>query len=187
MQVRQLQPPSDLPVTLDELKLHCRVDFEDDDTSLQMMLEAAVSQLDGFAGSLGRSIMSQRWALDLPSFPRCGYVDLPLGPVASVEEVSYADTSGDDQVLDAEAYAFHGTSGRLTFLSPPSTAPGHDAVRIEYTAGWADASAVPANIRAAILLIAADLYEHREAGSQQPINLNPALGRLLRPVARVRV
>jgi uncharacterized phiE125 gp8 family phage protein len=70
-------PPSSFPVTLDEVKKHCRVDHSDDDDLLQAYIEVAVTHLDGWSGILGRCMLNQTWKFSARCWPGCMLIPLP--------------------------------------------------------------------------------------------------------------
>lgn len=57
--------PTEVPVTLGQMKAHLRVAHDDDDGDIESRLEGAVAHLDGWGGVLGRCIMPQTWAIDV--------------------------------------------------------------------------------------------------------------------------
>lgn len=78
---RLVTPPSDLVVSVDEAKGHCRVDGGDEDLLIQHYIDAAVVYLDGWHGVLGRCISRQVWEVD---YPAAGCWRLPLPDVETV-------------------------------------------------------------------------------------------------------
>lgn len=78
----RITAPSELPVSLHELKQHLRVDHDDDDNTLFSLQGGVVAQLDGWSGVLGRCIMPQKWGVD------CSVLDtifIPLPDITTVE------------------------------------------------------------------------------------------------------
>jgi uncharacterized phiE125 gp8 family phage protein len=61
--------PASTPVSLSEAKAHLRVTSSAEDAVIQMYLDAAVSYLDGWAGVLGRCMVTQTWAQTFSDFP----------------------------------------------------------------------------------------------------------------------
>lgn len=157
--------PTDTPVSLTEVKAHCRVDGSESDTVLTAYLAAAVDHLDGYAGILGRALVTQTWRQDY-----CGFAPklrLPLGPVASITSVTYFDADGVSQTLADTVYTTLADSrGAYLALKPdqvwPSTYRRADAVSVTFVAGTS-AVAVPAAIKAALLLLVSHWNENREA------------------------
>ena len=56
-----ITPPVAMPVTLAEAKEQCRVVDAESDARIEGMIGAAVAELDGYSGILGRCIMPQTW------------------------------------------------------------------------------------------------------------------------------
>lgn len=96
-------------------------------------------------------------------------LELPLGPVQAVTGITYIDTDGQEQTLDPALYdVFTGARpARIDKAFGASLPAGRrqlSAVRVTFTAGYGAAAAdVPADLRAAMLLIVGHLYAHREA------------------------
>lgn len=182
-----ITPPSDTPISLSEVKGHCRVDHNDDDTVLTSLLNAAVAYLDGWSGVLGRCLVTQTWRQDFDAF---GILRLPLGPVASISSVTYYDADNEQQTLSADAYALLADElGAYVGLKPdqswPSTYGRADAVSVTFVAGTAAAD-VPWPIKAAILLLVAHWYENREAAAAGAMSELPmAVSALISPHRRI--
>lgn len=163
-----IDPPAGAPVSLAEAKTHLRVDYTEDDTLIQSLIDAATARLDGPQGGLGRSLITQ--TLELRSW--CfgvGSIELPYPPVIAVSSIKYDDTDGAEQTVDTSIYR---TVGIGTYRprvllaynkSWPTARWDAEAVRIKYTAGYGAAgSDVPAPIRQAVLLHVGTLYAQRE-------------------------
>lgn len=185
--VRTIAPASE-PVTLDEAKLHCRVDHDDDDDLIEGLIAAATGYLDGWTGILGRALITQTWRQDFHCF--ADRMRLSLLPVASITSVTYYDASNEQQTLDDGVYGlFTDGAGPYVGLKPDQTWPGvygrRDAVSVTYVAGAAEA---PAAIKAAMLLMIGHWYANREAASDAPRTALPmAVDALLRPYQAVGV
>lgn len=191
-------PPSAAPVTLAELKAHLRVIERDgngnvlpyeDDTLIEAYIKAAVDHLDGWAGILGRALVTQTWRQDFAGF---GCLRLALGPVASVTSVTYFDAANETQTLPSATYV-RLTDARGTYLglapnaSWPRTFARQDAVSVNYVAGQAAAD-VPAAIKTAIMLLVGNWYANREAATETAMSVLPlGVQALLAPYRRVGV
>jgi uncharacterized phiE125 gp8 family phage protein len=149
-------PPTNAIVPLDDMRLHVRRDDNDDDEAILAAEKAAVRHLEKLTGRL----MPARSAkLRLSRLP-CGKspIDLPGGHVQSIDSVSF-----DGASQDAADFTVAGNG-------PARLIPGEEwpfftdqekyNVEITYTVGFA---AVPEDLKAAIKLLAAHLYENREA------------------------
>lgn len=147
-------------VSLDEAKSQCRVRHSDEDALITRCVAAAISHIDGPGGWLGRAIGLQTLELRLNSFA-CTDIRLPYPEIVSVESVKYIDGAGTEITMVAEAYELIGQDVSPVWgTSWPSTRGSREAVRIRYDAGYEND--VPEAIRAAILLMTADLYRQRE-------------------------
>lgn len=160
--------PETTPVSLTEAKAHLRVDFDDDDTLIASLIDAATAHVDGWTGVLGRALVTQTWRQDFSRFALC--LHLPLAPASSLTSITYYDAENVQQTLSADIYQLlTDARGPFVSLKPDQIWPGsydrEDAVSVTYVAGYGDADAVPAPIRAAILLIIGHLYENREAST----------------------
>lgn len=173
------------PITVDEAKLHLRVDGADDDKFIGSLITAARERAELITG---RSLIKSSWTYSLDAFP-CGIsdsypaparttsdklvsawanwqvIELPRAPLVSVDFVSYvADASGLYATLDQSRYAVDKSSepARLfpvvnSYWPTSQAVPG--AVQIGFTAGY---DAVPQSIRVAMLLMIGNWYAQRE-------------------------
>jgi uncharacterized phiE125 gp8 family phage protein len=182
--------PTETPVTLVEAKAHLRVDHSDDDTVLQIYLDAVTAYLDGLSGILGRAMVTQTWRQDFEAWP-CNQLRLPLAPVSAISSISYYDANNASQTLTASGnYALFDDerSPAAVWLSTavlPVLYDREDAIRVTFVAGYGAASAVPAAIKAAMLLMIADLYENRKTVIVgQTVAMTTAAKSLLAPFGR---
>lgn len=178
-------PPIQEPVTLNEAKLHLRLDTAAHDTLLlSIYLPAAREYVEL---RTGRQLMTARYAWHLCAFPS-GIFRLPRPPLQAIDSIVYTDQSGMLRALDPATYVVEPSGVVSGMLAPafgfvwPSVQPGLSAVRIEFTAGYGTTeSAVPRALKAAVLLGMADLYEHAEGQSAERLYANQTLERLLWP------
>jgi uncharacterized phiE125 gp8 family phage protein len=174
--------PSEEPVTLDELRDHCRVFGTAEDDLLVLRGKAARRWCEAFTF---RQFVTATFRLSLDGFPR--EFSLPRPPLVSVEEITYIDVDGVEQELDDSAYRVD-TVGEPGRVQPaygtcwPSARRVAGSVQVVLDAGFGAAAAVPEEFKAAILIVAADLHLHREdtiVGAS--IATIDAAKRLLRP------
>lgn len=176
--------PAVTPVSLTEAKAHLAVTDSNSDTIIQLYLDAAVAHVDGAEGVLGRCLVTQTWDYSLDCFP--DEITVPLPTLQSVTSVKYYDTDGVQQTWDSANYIVAGQR-----IVPVDAWPDFDTDRpypitVRFVAGYGLAAAVPAAIKAAILLYVGDSMANREAGGEQVFE-NPAAQRLLRPYKAWRV
>lgn len=154
------------PLTTAEAKLQIR---HTGDTTEDALIDRCVSAARTWVENYtDRSLLTQTWQLSASQFP-VGKLWLPRAvPLASITHVKYYDGDNALQTLSTSVYS------SVLFEEPaaielavdqswPSVALRSDAVQIEYVTGATAASAVPKPLVQAVALLAAHLYENREA------------------------
>jgi hypothetical protein len=175
--------PAAEPVTLAEAKSHLNVGHSDDDGLIARLIQAAREQTEA---ETDRRWMPQTVTVTLMRFPTCVQDDccfpfdvfkngpsvkgiaLPFAPVSAISAVRYYDEGGTLRTLAANADYLPWLSHLppLIFPAPgkywPLVQAGRPAaVEIECVAGYANALAVPAAAKSAMLLAIGYWYEHR--------------------------
>lgn len=161
-------PPAEALLSVADAKAHLRVDGSDHDAYVQALVAAAEARLDGFAGVLGRALVTQTWRRSFDCFPDGRLQRLPLGPLQSVSSLTYYDTAGSSQTFSASSY--HGVTdaiGPAIVLDDDATWPAiddrPDAITVTWVCGYGAASAVPGPIIQAARLLVGHWFENREA------------------------
>jgi uncharacterized phiE125 gp8 family phage protein len=186
MSLTQISPPSAEPITLSELKDHLRITDANEDALINGALVAAVRAVEARASL---ALLAQQWRLTLDAAPG-ETVILPLSPVASIDAVSVIDAAGAPQVLAPALYeTAAGSPGRLRPAAPwPNPGPRLDGVRIDFTVGYADAASTPEPLKQAVKILAAHLFEAREAASEDRLFSVPqSVDALIAPYREVRL
>lgn len=160
-----LTAPTEEPVSLADAKAHLRVDHADEDVLITSLILAARQAAEA---RTGRCLVTQQWCCTADAWPDNGRVELPNPPLASVEAVSYLDSDGTRQTLDASAYqvivdTLLGVVQPAYGTSWPSARCVPGSIRVDYTAGYGLAAAVPQPIKAWMLLAIGTWYGQREA------------------------
>lgn len=200
MFLASISPPSTEPITLGEAKAHLRVDLTDDDALITALIVAARQYAES---ETGRSLITQSWRLVLDGFPgSCGpagtagpipsllpgnAILLDQAPVQSITSIQYLDTGGAWQTLPESEWVaeLQSAPARITPAfgkTWPTALPQIGSVKVEFVAGYGEASAVPQGIKIWMLLRLAALYENREEVSamrQGKIEPLPYVDRLL--------
>lgn len=180
MALVQTTPPSVEPVSVDEVRLHCRIDNTAEDTLLSMLIGAARLFAESYTS---RSFITQSWRQVLDAFPGNGGMGVPAGvgfslpgnailldrgPVQAITSITYTAMDGSTQTMPSSAYVAD-LSGAPARITPrfgqiwPVTLPQIGSVQVNYTAGYGDSgTAVPEGVRNWILLRVASLYRTRE-------------------------
>ncbi len=166
--------PQGSPLALADLKRHLRVDYTDDDALIEGYARAALAQIEGPRGA-GICLLTQQWRLSLDGLPcRGGWrrepsIEIPMGPVVSIDGVTYLDTSGDLQTLDPALYVYDLDARPVRIVrafqqSWPACQPQPGSVKVTFTAGFGDKPGnVPHDLKVAAMLLVGHWYEHREA------------------------
>jgi len=155
--------PATEPVTLAEAKSHLRVDISDDDTLIGTLIETARIHAENITR---RKFIEQTWDFFFDKFPGDEII-VPFGSLTSVTSVKYIDSDGVTNTWDSESYIVDTDSEPGRVLPeygesfPSDSLYNSNPVIVRAVLGYGD---VPAPIKAAILLILADLYEIREPG-----------------------
>jgi uncharacterized phiE125 gp8 family phage protein len=155
------------PVTLADAKAHLRVVGNDDDTYITSLIAAAGLKIERDTGLIVTGVRSviaaQRdWGV-------MHEVVLRRRPVVSVDSVQYRAVTGAVTTLAADQYRLETPAFGLSLIVPafdavwPELEATRGAVRATYSAGYATAEAVPADVRHAALVLIGHWYEHREA------------------------
>lgn len=162
----QIEPPAEEPVSLDEAKLHLRVDGDEDDAWINRAISAAREYCED---AQGRAFVSRKLRLSLERWPCGRSIHLPRPPLQSIEAVTYMPADGTTKTLDPSLYVVDAASepGAIHLNSDASwpsekLAPGMP-IRIEFRAGYGAAPSVPERVKQAMLLLVGHWYENREA------------------------
>lgn len=185
MTLIQTDPPLAEPVTLAELKAHLRIDAADEDDLLESLIRVARTHLEA---ATGVALMSQGFRLLLDDWPRGGVIQLMRTPVQTIDAILVYNADGVAQtvaltgmLLDAMA-----RPARLLLKHRPRPSQPINGIEIEFTAGFGSAPEAPAELKRAILMHAAHLYEFRGAVSpeMQPAAIPEGYHRLIAPWLR---
>ncbi len=160
----EIERPKNEPVSLREAKAICRVDHAQHDERIEHLRNAARRYVEMFTR---RRLITQKVQLRRSGLG--GVVELPVGPVQAIEEVTYLDTAGASQVLAADQYRLDRS------VQPNRMVPAHlvvwpsiltdvDTVGITLRVGYGDDGwSVPDEFREAILKLVAYWYDAPEA------------------------
>jgi uncharacterized phiE125 gp8 family phage protein len=177
---------SDLPVSLDEAKQHCRVLNGDYDTLIQSLIEAATDYCETVTGRALRKYHTvkqtfDKWPCSPFQFDRQPVLENQPGviPTTAATVVQYYDADGVLQTVDDANYRLQFSSeaaARLEFddaFVEPTYYEREDAIVITYMAGYADIESVPARAKTAILwkteLLFCNLEEWKFAALEKAI------------------
>lgn len=178
--ITQTSGPEVEPVTIEDLTDFLRIP-ELGSSEYHQLLGVAQSAREWAERWSGRQFITATWTTTWAAFP-VYYIRLIRPPIQSVVDITYRDTDGVTQTLDASHYHVVANDTtpyvvRASGESWPSTETHPEAVTVQQKCGYGDAPAdVPWAIRLSILQYAATLWEHRESeivGSVSQLETNP--------------
>lgn len=145
---------------------HLHIDCAEDYAKIEREIAAAVAWMEGPRGILGRCILTQTWAIQVPALQD---MDLPFPDVQSAV-VTYLDQGGTVQTVDPEDYRVRTRRGvgRLIFapdfVVPEVLAGRDDAVTVSAVYGWEEA---PAPLRTAVVALVGHRLRHPEGAPEE--------------------
>lgn len=138
-----------------------------------------------------RALLTQTWDYYLQEWPTGNTIPLPFGNLqngaGTAPIITWKDSDGTETTLTVTTDYLVETNGegigRIVLPYGESWPSGSlypsNPVKIRFVAGWTAAALVPSKVRAAIKMLAADMYENRgERISGQAVE-NEAVNRLL--------
>ncbi len=136
--INRLIPPLAEPVTLAQAKLHLRVDIDDDDDLIDALITSAREMCEDYTE---RAFAASTWELCLDCWPS-GPIYLPRSPALKVLSITYIDTAGTVQTLDATLYTVDLKSIRPRIVPAYNQRwPAHrsqiNAITVTFMAGYA--------------------------------------------------
>jgi len=201
-------PPALMPVSLDEAKLHLKVENNAEDGLIQGLIAAAVSHLDGRIGVLGRALVEQTWRQDFDGFG--GRMCLSPGPVSEIVSITWRDVDGQVSTVSDADYSLQADRSGSAYVewdtnySSPSNLHETAPVSVTFKAGYptvpaveadpeadppveaaAAISTVPAALKAAILLMVGNWHRFRSDGAESGVSSLPmGVSSLISPYMR---
>lgn len=158
-------PPEALP--LEGFKAHLRLGsgFTDDglqDEVLEGYLRAAMAAIEARTGKV---LISRDFAWKIAAWRDSVRQPLPLAPVTAIGQLVLLQAMGDDILIPDTQYHLREDNQRPTLEANGACLPSiphGGSVRIEVTAGFgATWGEIPADLRQAVLMLAAHFYEYR--------------------------
>lgn len=165
--LRKIVPPTVWPVTLTEVKSHCRVDISDDDSYIMGLIAAASTWAEE---QTDQTLITTTLEATYDDFPSWDFV-LPRPPIqpTSVTITYVSGENGQETTITSAAGNFrvdhYSIPGRVypnyTAIWPPARGD-ENSVRVRWVAGYATPQEVPADVRHLIIMLAGHWYESRE-------------------------
>lgn len=164
MGIKRVIEPTAEPLTLAEAKAQCRIDTSFEDDLITAFIASARRSAEH---ETGRSLLPQTWELTVPFADLSQKPDIILQkpPLIAVVSVKYIDANSTLQTLDPSLYAVddYQDKPQLYALGDwPISSCVFNSVVVRYTAGYADESKVPAEIKTWMSVQVSSMYHHRE-------------------------
>jgi uncharacterized phiE125 gp8 family phage protein len=171
MNLKLITPPTNEPLSLEEVKLYLRVDGAEEDTLIQSLITVAREQCESITR---RALVTQTYELTLDDFPSENVISIPLPPLQSVASIMYKDDKGIETTLNPSNYIVDIDSepGKIVLIDRPSFTPyPSSAVKITFTCGYS--SNIPVSVVQAMKLLVSHFYENRDIVINQSVNQVP--------------
>jgi len=167
MSLKLITAPVTEPVSLSEIKEYLRFDTSDTsfDNILNTLIIAAREYCENFQN---RTYITQTWELTFDYFPDFP-LKIPKPPLQSVLNIKYIDYLGVETIFDPSNYIVDTDSepGRIAFAYnkswPSVTLQSVNAVKIQFVAGYGDATVVPENVKLAMKVFITHRFENPES------------------------
>ena len=165
--------PAGEPVTLAEAMAHCARLDEFFGQYVHDLIQKARRTIER---RIGRQFLPATWTHSVDAFP--DEICLEITPVTAVSQIVYVDYLGVTRTLPTDQYQVDISSpDRPARIRPvwglvwPITRVGtYNAVVTTFKAGYADAAAVPAPAKQAILMLVAQWLKYREPVAGEIVN-----------------
>lgn len=172
-----ITPPELEPVSKEQAKEHCHVDFDEDDGYIDALITTARSKLEV---ECSRAFMTQTWEAYPPHFPCARSIKLPLGKLQDIAAFNFVASdgtttatwtvSGSDLLNGSGIINAHintkAEPGRIDLAYskywPVTILKTSNPITIRFTCGYGMQDAVPAPIKHAILLLVEQWYKNRD-------------------------
>ena len=167
--------PSATIVTLQAAKDYLRVDYSEDDTLIQSLIDTARIRLEQYA-SVAMTARTLKVVAYVDEF-----IELPYAPINNISLVEYWDGEAWVAMVVGDYRVIGDTYKKVYFISPIMS-----DFRFTYTCGYAT---TPESMKTALLKMVGDLYEYRESSvesSKPSANLTTAY-ELMKPYKRVSI
>ncbi|CUH81624.1 Phage gp6-like head-tail connector protein [Tritonibacter multivorans] len=164
-------PDAALPLAPFRAHLRMGTGFGDDTLQDEVLLAFLRASLAAIEARTGKVLLARAFQWQTESWGTTAQADgasapLPVAPVSAVSELAIVPLTGAETVVDVAAYRLV-ADAQAPKLAAVGAAlpviPTGGAARVTLTAGMApDWEGLPADLRQAVLMLAAHYYEYRE-------------------------
>lgn len=168
MRFSLITPPDAEPVCVEEFKAASRVDHDAEDTLIASYLLAARQHIEALCGP----IITQTMEMTMDRWPIGDTIVIGKPRATAINSIKHFAQDGSEETFSDLSYVtdFVSRHARIRLKgghSWPSVALREiNGVVVNFDAGWADAEAVPQDLKQSLILLAAHWYENREPIAQ---------------------
>lgn len=159
----------DLPVVAFRAHLRLGAGFADEATGDGLLIQYLRAAIALIEARTGKALMARSYRLTISNWRWADAQALLVAPVSSVASVTLRDAEGVAEVVDAARWRLIADRHRPKIAATGAVlpmVPTNGSVEIDFTAGFgAIWDAVPDDLRQAVMLLAAQMYEHRTEGA----------------------
>jgi uncharacterized phiE125 gp8 family phage protein len=151
-----------LPVSLEEAKDFLRVNHTDDDAYITQLIKAMTWRIEDKAEiALSTQSLTAEWAIVQ------SYITLPRPPFVSISGITVYNENNTPSVLSSSGYYVEG----LTTITVRFKENVGKRLRITYTAGYGNSSAIPDDLKQYILQLVFQEYNQRGSVTEDLIEM----------------
>lgn len=160
-------PIADVALPVAAFKTHLRLGsgFGSDDVQDPVVTSFLRAAIVAVEGRTGKVLIARSFSVSVSKWRNCEAFVLPTAPVSAVTQVERVERTGTRTVVDAQSYWLEVDAQAPKLRATGSTLPGipsGGSVMIAFEAGYAAHwENVPADLRQAVLMLAAHYYEYR--------------------------
>ena len=174
--IETVTEPAAEPLTVAELKHDASLNLEGNahDAMLGRFIATARQLFE--IETDGRIVIATVFRQHLTQWPEDGVIRLQRGKVTAVASVTYYDAEDELQTLNEADYSLDltGIPGLVLVENMPALSGSKlRPITVQFTAGWADAASVPADVKQAVFNLAAHLVINRESHSETDLKAVP--------------
>lgn len=169
MQIQLITSPTLEPVSVDELKLHLRIETDQiaEDEYLEDLIKTARMDVENDSR---RQIITATWDYYLQEWPDGDRIKIPFGNLQSITHIKYKESDwasvADDKTFTDYLTETNGDQCGFAVLNYGETWPSptlypSNPICIRFVCGWTTAALVPSTVKSAIKIRCAKLYENR--------------------------
>lgn len=158
--LKRITPNSEigLPLTVEEAKMHLRVDGTEEDDYIKSLIGVATNKVQNITN---RQLMRATFQLSVDRLPSS--LPLPRPPFAAITNITAIDDAGQEVVFEDTYYTTTATDYTTLrgVLDSGWYASTYKDIVIEYEAGYESAAEIPEDILYAIKALITFFYENR--------------------------